>query len=147
MKQTKLQIGCYLDHGCRSATELAADIVDLAIGMGMPKPEGWDELDCDKDDDCEAIDWEMDNAIDWMNDQDRPSYCHWANDGYAGAFGLWPSVDSAREQLQDDGFVSSREQEYPADDYQGEWLHVNERGNCVLYVRENGKDTEIWSLV
>ena len=36
---------------------------------------------------------------------------------------------------------------YPPADYSGEWLHVTDHGNATLYVRENGKDIEIWSVV
>lgn len=46
------------------------------------------------------------------------------------------------------GFSSSKTQEYPSDKYRGEWLHVNERGNCTLYYRNaKGKDREIASCV
>ena len=47
-----------------------------------------------------------------------------------------------------DGFVSSKSQDYPPDDYEGEWLHISDHGNCTLYVRDlNGKDKEIASCV
>jgi hypothetical protein len=73
--------------------------------------------------------------------------------GYFGAhvgdgadFGFWPiNPEEIKEQVE---FSSSESQEYPPADFRGEWLHVNERGNCTLYVREeNGADREIWSLV
>jgi hypothetical protein len=61
-------------------------------------------------------------------------------------FGFWPQdIEAIKDSV---GFSSSVTGEYPADDFRGEWLHVNERGNCTLYVREeNGTDREIWSLV
>lgn len=149
MTTQKLQIGCWLDHGCRTAEEIAIDIVDLAIEFGMAKPDDWDSLcTCQNEDDVEAIDEEMENAIEWLNDNHTLPYCYWANEGEAGAFGLWPSLETARECIAESGFVSSREQEWPDDDYRGEWLHINERGNCVLYVRDDsGTDREIWSVV
>lgn len=72
--------------------------------------------------------------------------------GYFGAhcgdgsdFGFWPNdIEETKEQV---GFVSSQTQEYPGDDFSGEWLHVNDHGNCTLYVREKGVDREIWSVV
>lgn len=53
---------------------------------------------------------------------------------------------SSHESGEYDGFSSTTKQEFPDDDYEGEWLHINERGNCTLYVRSNsGKDREIAS--
>lgn len=75
-----------------------------------------------------------------------PPYCYFGSHPGDGAdFGYWlEDVERIKEQVE---FVSSRAEEYPADDFTGEWLHINERGNCTLYVRENGKDREIWSVV
>lgn len=54
-------------------------------------------------------------------------------------------VDGAKEDCE---FVSSKEQDYPPDDYRGEWLHVTDHGNVTLYVRgDDGDDTEVWSCV
>ena len=55
-----------------------------------------------------------------------------------------PSIESVEENVE---FKSSRDQDYPPDDYRGEWLHVSDHGNCTLYVRENGEDREIWGVV
>ena len=55
-----------------------------------------------------------------------------------------PSIESAREDVE---FVSSRENEYPSEDFKGEWLHVSDHGNATLYVRENGQDREVWGVV
>jgi len=44
-------------------------------------------------------------------------------------------------------FASTKSQEYPADNFTGYWLHINERGNTTLYDRVNGEDYEIWSRV
>lgn len=67
-------------------------------------------------------------------------------------------LTKAQEKLQDaisahnngeyDGFASTVTQDYPDKGYRGEWLHINERGNCVLYFRNaRGKDREIASCV
>ena len=73
-------------------------------------------------------------------------FCYFgAHDGDGSDFGYWlQDIESIKEQVE---FTSSRSMEYPPEEFQGEWLHVNERGNCTLYVRENGKDREIWSVV
>lgn len=68
-----------------------------------------------------------------------------AHYGDGADFGFWPqNIEEIKEQVE---FVSSESQEYPDSDFSGEWLHVNERGNCTLYVRENGQDKEIWGIV
>lgn len=73
-------------------------------------------------------------------------YCYFgAHPGDGADIGFWPpEIHDVKEQVE---FVSSREQEYPDDDFSGEWLHVNDHGNCTLYLRENGQDRELWSVV
>lgn len=76
-----------------------------------------------------------------------PPYAYFgAHPGDGADFGFWlGDVEEIKEQVE---FSSSEDQEYPADDFRGEWLHINERGNCTLYVRgEGGQDKEIWSAV
>jgi hypothetical protein len=111
-----------------------------------------DALDCfaddgetiaeDKEDDaCELVNETLPDAL----SQFAPAYGYFgAHPGDGADFGYWVDVDSVKEQV---GFVSSRRAEYPADDFSGEWLHVNDHGNCTLYVRENGNDREVWSIV
>jgi len=72
------------------------------------------------------------------------SFCSHPGDG--SDFGYWPhDIESIKEDID---FSSSAEAEYPPTDFAGEWLHINERGNCTLYTRsEAGRDTELWSLV
>jgi len=75
-----------------------------------------------------------------------PPYCYFGSHPGDGAdYGYWLSdISDIRDQVE---FCSSKQQEYPEDDFMGEWLYINERGNCTLYVREDGKDKEIWSIV
>lgn len=148
-------IGCYIDHANYSADELSEEICYLAINLGWsPDAEALDILNADMDDErsdgpnhdrSEALDELAREAEDFLNSQETRPFLYWSNDGYAGAFGLWPNTEGAKE---DCAFVSSRKQEWPADDFRGEWLHINERGNCTLYVRDNAsRDCEIWSVV
>lgn len=146
-------IGCYLDQSDRSATEHDGATVRLAMDYGFqPSPEDLKLLarldnDClsDERDDAQSLSELADDAIDWLNGQETRSFLYWANDGEANAFGLWPDVDGAREDV---GFVSRRDQDYPDADYRGEWLHVSDHGNATLYVREeDGTDREIWGVV
>jgi hypothetical protein len=53
--------------------------------------------------------------------------------------------ESAKEDVD---FVSGQDgKDEPDADFEGEWLSVSDHGNATLYVRENGKDREIWSVV
>lgn len=74
-----------------------------------------------------------------------PAYAYFGTHCGDGAdFGFWPmGIEEIKSQVE---FSSTKDQEYPEEDFTGEWLHVNERGNCTLYVRENGKDREIWGV-
>lgn len=164
-------IGCYLDHGNYSSDELSEEICRLAIGFGWePDDEAAAVIDADMDDErsngpdverSEQLDELAQEAEDWLNGQEIRSFLWWGNDGECGAFGLWPNVDGAKE---DCAFVSSKAQEWPADDFRGEWLHINDRGNVTLYVRETTggqsafhdgewhdertwSDREVWSVV
>lgn len=81
-----------------------------------------------------------------------PSYGYFgAHPGDGADFGYWVEIENVKEQVE---FVSSKGEERPAAEFRGEWLHVNERGNCTLYVREDSPaasegyaDREVWGLV
>lgn len=97
---------------------------------------------------------EMVNELqDVLSNNFAPMYGYFgSHEGDGSDFGYWVNIDTVKEDV---GFVSSESQEFPDDDFLGAWLRVNERGNCVLYVREvagagsddNYQDEEIWSLV
>lgn len=74
-----------------------------------------------------------------------PYFYFGSHPGDGSDFGYWCDLSYLQDAFE--GFQSSKEQEYPADDYQGEWLHINERGNMTLYVRTNGEDKEVWGVV
>jgi len=146
----KPTLGCYFDHANYSNEGLSQRICALAIGYGW-QPYRADVAILEKDlrdmsdEEFEELNEISEKAIDWLNEQETRSYMYWANEGEANAFGLWPNVESAKEDV---GFVSTAKQDYPADDYEGEWLHVSDHGNATLYVRDaSGKDLEIWSVV
>jgi hypothetical protein len=83
-----------------------------------------------------------DDAVSFLNDLETRSHMYWTFED--NSLFLMADVDGAREECE---FVSSKEQDYPPDDYTGEWLHVSDHGNATLYVRENGKDREVWAVV
>jgi len=74
-----------------------------------------------------------------------------ASDGDGADFGFWcGDVEEIKRQVE---FVSSAGNEYPPAEFRGEWLHVNEHGNCTLYVREGLEtrgetfvDREQWAI-
>lgn len=130
-------------------------------GDYFSKPENFDERDklnnllgevqdCFLDD--ENIDPEKEELVDDLIQELEnalqifaPSYGYFgAHCGDGSDFGFWVDIENVKEQVE---FVSSKYQEYPDEDFVGEWLYINERGNCTLYVRESGKDKEIWSIV
>lgn len=138
-----------------STDELSRDICKEALALGWPADEEERALieDCTDDeersdgpdfDEGEALDELAEGAICWLNDQEKRSFLYWSIDKDRDAFGLWASVDFA---LEDVGFVSKRDQEYPPDGYEGEWLHINDHGNVTLFLREGGADTEQWAVV
>jgi len=149
----KPSIGCYLDHGNYNADELSAEIVNEAVALGFTLDAeavtllAMTEEEIAQNDDYSQLLHELsEEAIDWLNEQETRSFLYWANEGEANAFSLWPNVDGAKEDV---GFTSRREvnedtdpedAERPCADYRGDWLHVNDHGNCTLYVRESVDD-------
>lgn len=142
---TKSDLGCIIDESHGSADECNARTIDFARDYGFDPGELPDE---ENEDYSQILSEAGDEAVDFLNDLERPSFCSFYFEDNSLYF--LPSIEMAREDV---GFVSGGEDadpedsDYPATDYEGEWLHVNDHGNCTLYVRENGNDTEIWSIV
>jgi hypothetical protein len=133
------KVGCYIDESAGSADDCNLRTIQFAASYGFAAgslPDG------DSEDYSEALSDMADNAVMFLNDLETRSFMYWTFDD--NSLFLMCDVDSAKEDV---GFVSLKTQEYPDDDYRGEWLHVSDHGNATLYVRENGKDTEIWSVV
>lgn len=160
-------IGCHLDQSYCNACEHDGRTIRLAMHYGF-EPDAeilklLERLDEDTlgEDDAQMLSECADEVIDWLNSQETRPFLYWANNGEADAFGLWPNVEGAKEDV---GFVSHsarnhtdecdpEDSERPCANYRGEWLHVNDHGNCTLYVREDSKnsdgykDSEIWGVV
>jgi hypothetical protein len=135
----KSYIGCEIDGSSHSADYINDQTIDFAEMHGFKyKP-----LPSENDEDYSQILSETaDDAVSFLNDQDNLPYCSWYFEDNSLFYA--PCIEMVSEDVE---FKSSREEEYPADDYQGEWLHVNDHGNVTLYVRTNGQDKEIWSVV
>jgi hypothetical protein len=149
-KYDKPVIGSYLTQANYSPDKLSGAVINLAVALGYELKEedknflktmDWERLDTDQSLWLYGIE---ENAIDYLNAQESRSHLYWGHDGEVGAFGLWPDVEGAKE---DCGFISSKKREFPEEDYEGEWLHINDHGNATLYLRENGENKEIWSIV
>lgn len=125
-------VGCYIDASCQSADDCNKRTIEFAEQFGF-EPGEYDQ------DDLSEV---GDEAVQFLNEQETRPFMYWGFED--NSLFLMADVDGAREDVC---FVSSKTQDYPPDDYHGEWLHVSDHGNATLYVRENGKDTEIWSVV
>lgn len=104
--------------------------------------EDGETIDPDKEDTADDVINDIHDAL-----QDfAPPYCYFGSHPGDGAdIGFWPmDIEDVKDLV---GFVSSRSQEYPDDNFVGEWLHINDHGNCTLYVRSDGEDVELWSIV
>jgi hypothetical protein len=132
-------IGCVIDGSAQSADYINEETIDFAETYGFKYEDLPSE---DNEDYSEILSEEGDNAVSFLNDQDNLPYCSWYFED--NSLFYTPCIDNVKEDV---GFCSSRETEYPADDYEGEWLHVNDHGNATLYVRTGGKDKEIWAIV
>lgn len=151
-------IGCIIDGSASSADYLNRRIVSFAIEYGFDVDDELRKLlarfdyDVTKDDDSELLNYYADDAVDYLNQAELPSYCGFIVEDNSLFLMAW--VDNAKDDV---GFVSGGadadpdDSDYPAKDYEGEWLHVNDHGNATLYVRSrdndgNVVDDEIWSV-
>lgn len=76
-----------------------------------------------------------------------PSYCYFgAHPGDGADFGFWLFEDFQQSARDDGALEVSDTSEVPAD-YSGEVLHINDHGNATLYSAQQGKLTEVWSVV
>jgi len=104
------------------------------------------EEDCYRDED--AADDVLESLFDALNEF-APPYCYFgAHPGDGADYGFWPCEDFQQYMRDSDVLQVSDTSEIP-DDYIGEVLHVNERGNATLYVTDEGSTDlrEIWSIV
>jgi len=137
-------IGCYLDHGARNIDELNADIVSEAKGFGMSALEEHNPDECDE---SEYLEWSAEEAETWLNDNVSVPYAYWGNDGYAGAFGLWPAIESLEEDCRAGEVLKVSDLSEIPENYAGLVMHVNDHGNVTLYETSAGEFSEIWSCV
>jgi hypothetical protein len=144
----KFPIGCYIDGANQNQTEADARLVRLAESFGMVLTREQlafcqrVESDCAKENDYEFSNDFAIEAETYLNETEPRAFLYWSWEN--GDFGLWPNIGAAKEDCE---FVSSQKQETPANNFVGNWLHINDHGNVTLYYRENGIDSEVWSVV
>ena len=136
------KVGCYIDESAGGADACNERTIKFAEDYGFDAGEWQDELDETSEDYGQELSEIADNAVEFLNGLETRSFMYWQFED--NSLYLMVSIENAQEDV---GFISSKDQEYPADDYEGEWLHVSDHGNATLYVRENGKDREIWGVV
>lgn len=139
--KTTHDIGIVIDCEHDSADSLNEQTIDLAASLGFDRAELPNE---DSEDYGQILSDDADAAVDFLNDlDDLLPFCSYFFEN--NCLFCLPNIEAAQDDV---GFVSSRKQDYPDDDFRGEWLHINDHGNCTLYVRGNdGTDREIWSVV
>lgn len=146
MKNT-FSIGLTIDGSSESSDYIKKETIKFAQTHGfkaeMPKEfifvMEWEE-NADYSQELSEL---ADCVIDFLNQHEElPSYCSFFFED--NSLFLAPNVEDAKESVD---FVSSRKQDCPEDDFEGEWLHVSDHGNATLYVRKDGKDEEIWGIV
>lgn len=144
-------IGCYFDDAY-GQTYRDILVLKLAVSYGWEDKDAQEAINASEEElEDEGYEFLADTVLeaeDYLNSLETRPFLYWQR--HEGDFGLYPDVESAREECE---FVSGMfRQEYPPEDYRGEWLHVNDHGNVTLYVREminlcDYEDKEIWSLV
>lgn len=112
---------------------------DEHAGLLKEAAEWGDDADTDGDD----ILSELFDAL----DEASPPYCYFgARPGDGSDYGWWVEEELFDDRHYFDGLRVGDLSDLP-DDYEGEVLVVNDRGNAALYVAAKGELREVWSVV
>lgn len=143
-------IGCYVDENHGSADDCNRRTIKFAMAYGFTV-DATELIDCEPDDLSQTLSEISDDAVEFLNDLETRSFLYWTHED--NSLFLTANVESAREDCE---FVSTAKQDEPTEDYRGEWLHINDHGNCTLYARGERADadgnckvhdTEVWGIV
>ena len=94
----------------------------------------------------EDADYDLEKLFDMLNEYSAPYFYFGSHPGDGADYGFWLPENFEQDFVDNGGLKVADTSEVPAD-YTGEVLHVSDHGNPTLYSAENGKLTEIWSLV
>lgn len=146
-KYNNPSVGCYVDESHGSADDCNRRTIEFAEQYGFETGAGFKSLSEEDEDYSQFLSEEADEAVNYLNDNCESRIgLYWVFED--NSLFLMADVESAKESVD---FVSSKEKEWPDDDFRGDFLHINERGNTSLYLRKDKgdsyEDVEIWSIV
>lgn len=122
----------------------ALKALDSTVWVKLQK-ELWEiEAMEDGEDKDESLSYFLNESLSDELNNLAPSYFYFgSHPGDGSDYGFWLS-EGAVEEFE--GLKVSDTSEVP-EDYSGEVMHVNDHGNVTLYLADNGKLSEVWSIV
>jgi len=94
--------------------------------------------------DGEDSDFDLEELFDALNEYSAPYFYFGAHPGDGSDYGWWLDIDAIDATF--DGLKVPYTEEIP-EGYEGEALVESDHGNLTLYFCENGKCSEIWSML
>ena len=94
--------------------------------------------------DSEGSDFDLEELFDALDEYSAPYFYFGAHPGDGSDYGWWLDIDAIDATF--DGIKVPYTEEIP-EGYEGEALVESDHGNLTLYFCENGKCSEIWSMV
>lgn len=87
------------------------------------------------------------DTLTFMLSNYTPPYCYFgSHPGNGSDYGFWIDHESLESDVRDGTLASG--DEAPEDADEGSlFLHINERGNTELYIRQDGEWVSVWSVV
>jgi hypothetical protein len=144
-----------ISHGTMRSGDLIPVFADelRALRGSLPRDlyneiRQWERTEYDESAPAQDIHEEYGEQIvealfDALNEYAPPYGYFGSHPGDGADYGFWLCEDF---QTDFDGLQVSDTSEVPRD-YVGEVLHVNDHGNCTLYVARKGKLREVWAVV
>jgi hypothetical protein len=131
-------------------------LVGKEAASAHPYLKGLEEAEAILESIEENSDWELDpengevatQCLEWFYEtlgELAPPYCYFgAHPGDGSDFGFWPDFDA----IECEGLPRVEDASELPDGYVGEWLLINDHGNCTLFTRVTApEDVEGWSCV
>lgn len=131
-------------------------LVGKEAAAAHPYLKGMEEAQAILDSLEENPDWDLDpengeaaqQCLEWFFEalgELAPPYCYFgAHEGDGSDFGFWPDFDA----IECEGIPRVEDASDLPDGYTGEWLLVNDHGNCTLYTRVTApEDVAEWDCV
>ncbi len=132
-----------ISHGTMLAEDLIpvlASELEWLEGTSGPNKKLIGEACSYRDEEADKL---LSKLFDALNEYAPPYGYFGSHPGDGADYGFWLSEGWDQDF---DGLKVSDTCEVPKS-YSGEVLHVNDHGNCTLYVARRGKLTEVWAIV